>query len=541
MALRTTIKNQLKGGSLPYPVKFGDWDTPKNTTPDGKQVWLYIGDSLAQGTNQGTDTGPEPYYANSVMYWNEGSSAVVSVTTTDVGNASAGSLWPKFGIDYYKRTGYKCVFIRSGVGGSNFFPDGDSNNWYDYVGQFASAILNTKNCLANLGLTEVRGVIFLCGINDARDAQDLGAIRYSIFDVIRRTNNRLGHPPIYFFNIGRDENGTGRGQRVLAVDSYITEACSYYSNCNEVIRLSDYITTPFIYSNSFADVHLSQFGYDFIAAKAVKNMVNTGLISNTPRSYTYSSTVTQTLSRLPGLTEEEKMAVNDFIEYLHSKSEWSGKIDSFYCPLFLQPSNCLQDWRRNVKLTLPGSAIVLKNRGGLRTDGTVGGRIMSGFTPSIDGVNYVQNSAMAGAWVFRDNQATGANYYLMGVNDGTQRLDITYNNTNSRIQSTINSISQATYGVNRQFQRNSLYVAYRNSSTNTNITENYQSTTGVIASIGVPNREVPIGCNDLNGTLGNGGKFDIGPILFGGASSAPNGFVYKKVRELTIDFLIMRD
>lgn len=541
MALRTTIKGELRGRSLSYPVKFGEFDNSKNTTVDGRQVWLYFGDSLALGTNQGTDTGPEPYYANSVYYWNEGSSAAVAVTTSDIGNANAGSMWPKFGIDYYKRTGLRCVFVRNGIGGSNYFPDGDTNDWYDYVGQYAQAVSTTKDCLANLGLTEVRGVIILCGINDARNAQDMSAIKTAIMMLVPKVNRTLGTPQIYFINVGRDENGNGRGQRVLQVDEGIQDACKYFANCWEVIRLSDYITTPFIYSNSFADVHLTQFGYDFIGAKAVKNMLSMGLISNTPRKYTYGTTVSATLSRLQGITEDDKMAVNDFIEYMVSKSEWTAKFDAFYCPLFNDPSNCIQDWLRDKKLTFPGSGKVLPNRGGLRTDGTTGGRIMSNYTPSVDAVNYAQNNAMAGAWVFVDNQPTGADYFVMGVNDGTQRISINYNNANSNIRSSINSISQAIYGVNRQFQRNSLYVAYRNSSTNTNITENFQSTTGAITSIGVPTREVPIGANDNNGTPASGMAATFGPIFFGAASSAPNGFMYKKIRELIVDMIIQRE
>lgn len=541
MALRTVFKGERKGKSMPYPVKFGELDNAKNTTVDGKQVWVYFSDSTAI-TNQGTDTAPEVFYANSVFYWNAAGSNVIAVTNNDIPTkATAGTLMVKLGIDMYKRTGFKPVFVTNNTGGSNFFPDGDTNNTYDYVVQFGDGISDTKNALISLGLTEVRGVFIQKGVNDARAAQDIGAVRYAIFNLVDKINSRLGVPRIHFVNIGRDENGNGRGQRILAVDSAITEVCNHFANCYEVLRMSDYIADPFIYSNSFADVHMTQFGLDFVGAKMCRNMVQMGLLSDTPRPYTYGVNVQPTLGRLPGVIDEEKWAINDFIEYLVSKSEWTAnKIDSFYLPLFNDPSNCLQDWVRDKKMTIPGTARVLTNRMGIQTDGTTGGRVMSNYTPSVDKVNYAQNNAMAGVWVFKDDQATGADYYLMGVADATQRISINYNNANSNLRSSINSVSQAIFGVNRQFQRNSLYIATRNSSTNTNIVENYQSSTGAVASIGIPTREVAIGCNDNNGVLGNPGKFRIGPVFFGAASGGPNSYFYKKLRELVIDFIIMR-
>lgn len=541
MALRTTIKKQLAGKSLPHPVKFGDWDTPKNTTANGEQVWLYIGDSLAQGTNQGTDTGPEPYYANSVGYWNNSTLAVNYVTTSDVVNSAAGSLWVKFGIDYYKRTGYKCVFVRNGKGGSTIYPNGDTNNWYDYVVQFGAAITETQNALTTLNLTEVRGVVILCGINDARNAQDLGAIRNAVFNLVDRINNRLKTPPVYFINIGRDENGTGRGQRVLAVDSYITEACNYYSNCNEILRISDYIADPFVYSQSFADVHPQQFGYDFLGAKAVRNMLLAGLISDTPRQYTYSAEALAVFSKLSNLTDEEKRSIADFVDYMTSKSEWTAGFDFFYLPLFKDPGNSSQCWIRSGKKFTGGA--ILTNRGGVRTDGvatTLAGRIMSNFTPSVDGVNYTQNNASIGAYVLKVTQTTGADHYLFSAGDASFLTHLLYSNTNSDKRFVVNSGSNGTRATGL-FKTAQYYSIYRSASGSDNIVEDYTSSTHTFASSGLPTVELVFGARNNNGTFASGMKVVFGAMFGGKASASPNNYQYKKIRELVVDFLVMRD
>jgi hypothetical protein len=522
-----------KRGSLPFPVKFGKWDTPANTTREGKQVWVYIGDSIAQGTNQGTDTGPPVFYANTVRYWNPGSSDFVSITTNDIGGALAGSAWVKFGTDYYKRTGYQIDWVSGGTGGANYFPDGDTNNFYDYVVQWNNVMISVANALAFHGLREVRGVIYLCGINDARASQDQSAINKAIFLLVSKTRKRLNGAQQYFINIGRDENGNGEGQRVQSVRKGIEDVCNYFSDCHIILRLGDLIVDPDIYSDSFADVHPNQFGYDYIGAKAVKNMLDGGLISNTPRKYTYTSNTAGIFKRLHGLTEDEKRAIHDFVEYLVSISSWN--MDSFVLPLFSQAGNCYQDWLRDVNYT---GGLIKKNRGGIETVGTLGSSINTNFTPSVDGVNYTQNLASVGCFLLKNNNPTGADHYLFGCRDATRLLHLRYAQATNDKRWIVNAASQGTIATGL-FKKNTLYAAVRTTSNSQSMIENYQSIPSVVASVGLPTRPIYFGSFNDQGTVNNFYKGVFGAFFIGGVPASTNNSFYKKVRELVVDFLIM--
>jgi hypothetical protein len=536
MALRTVLQGARKYQSLPHSVLFGEFDTPKNTTADGRQVWLYMGDSLAQGTNQGTDTGPPVYYANSIFYWNQGGGTIDPVTTNDVGNANAGSIWVKFGIDYYRKTGYRCVFVREGVGGSTVFPIGTTNNWFDYTQQYGQAVSDTQACLTNIGLQEIRGVILLCGINDARNSESLGMIKNAYYMWIEKINRTLKNPFIYFINIGRDENGTGRGQRVTAIDSYIEEVSAYFPNVRRILRLADYIDVPDIYSTSFSDVHLTQFGNDFVGAKCVRNMSQMGLIADKPRKYTYSSTVNAVFARFSNLSEEEKMVMSDFIEYMSAQGDLS--FDAFYLPLFKDSANCMQDWFRDKKMS---GGQVLPNRGGLRTYGTTASGIRSNFIPSTDGVNITQNNAMIGAFLLTNYQTTGADHYLFGVSDGTRVTQLLYSNTNVDKRWVMNGASNGTTGSGL-FKKNSFYAVWRRASGSDNLADNYSTTPHTLTSNGLPTVEVTFAMRNVSGTMSAPYAGLFGCLFLGGAgTSSVNGSIYKKIRELVVDFLVMRD
>lgn len=538
---KQTLKWSERIGNFGYSkIPFGNFDNPKNTTPDGKQIWLWISDSTPI-TNQSVDTAPEVFYANTVFYWNELSSLFTAVTSADIAPvATAGTSLVKFGTDYYKNTGYKIGFIAATSGGANFYPDGDTNNWFDYVVQFNNAIIETNQALAFWNLSEVRGVIIQNGINDARATQDLGAIRYSIYNLVDRINTQLQSPQCYFVNIGRDENGTGNGTRVQAVRSYIREVCSYNTNCHEVINLYDYITSPDIYSTSFADVHLTQFGLDFVGAKMVRNMLSLGLIKNEPRQYTYSTEALDVFRRLQGINEEEKRCIADFVDYLTSKSQWTALFDSFYFPFFTNKANCIQDWRRDGKqLRLQGRSRVLENRGGIETFAATD-RVDCNFNPSTDGVNYTQNAAMIMAYVLKNNQATGANAFLLSCNAGGFASELNFSNSNNDIRWNVNVGTQGSFGIGN-FKKNSLYIAYRSASNSNSLVQNYQSQPATSTSTSIPNQEFALGCRNVAGVYSLPQAGVYGPIGFGGNPLGPNTYLYKKIRELTIDFMVMRD
>jgi hypothetical protein len=64
-------------------VTIGRNTTVLDTDPDGKQVFLVIGDSKAAGSNNTTGPGPTPT-AGTVFQWDKVNNQVIQVTNTDV-------------------------------------------------------------------------------------------------------------------------------------------------------------------------------------------------------------------------------------------------------------------------------------------------------------------------------------------------------------------------------------------------------------------------------------------------------------------------
>jgi hypothetical protein len=147
------------------------------TNGAGQQGFLLVGDST---TGYATDDtyGPTPT-AGTVYEFN--GTDIVEVGATDLlntgfGGTGRGSMWPKFGIDYYAGSGKKPVFCDTHGFDSNLLWATDATNkWlYDATsllkGDLYDAMkIKADACLAEMSLTKFKGIFILLGVNDIGD------------------------------------------------------------------------------------------------------------------------------------------------------------------------------------------------------------------------------------------------------------------------------------------------------------------------------------------------------------------------------------
>lgn len=170
------VMNQMliQGGSgpaAPYADIVG-----VNTTAGGQQVFLTVGDSIAQGSNNATGPGPTPT-AGTVKQYNASNGTIIDIGATDVANrvANGGTFMPRCGINYNAATGKIPVFVSNGVA-SAFFEDNGAINWSAAGALRAQAETNVTTTLGLLGLTKLKGIYVILGINSARGVADMASV-----------------------------------------------------------------------------------------------------------------------------------------------------------------------------------------------------------------------------------------------------------------------------------------------------------------------------------------------------------------------------
>jgi hypothetical protein len=246
--------NKSSGADLPGV----NTSTGNNNVGPGFQPVLFFGDSNMAG--RGEVPGPTPV-PGTVYQWN--GSSIVAVTNNDLINAVVGSIGPKLGIEWYNRTGFKLVIIPRGSGGSNFYPDGDTNNWFLPGGTLWNpCVTSVNNCLNYLGVTELRFAFRKLGINDARaDQVALSNVLLGITDGQTRFRAAFGsRVPLLTCNVGQEENGIT--SRVLSVRQMIEDEAVNYARTYVAVRDENYLQ---YYKSD--KLHLGQTGLNLQAVE----------------------------------------------------------------------------------------------------------------------------------------------------------------------------------------------------------------------------------------------------------------------------------
>lgn len=510
------------------------YDKAANTNASLQQVIGCFGDSWEKGTahqfsSTSPDKGPEPSYASSAYYYS--SSTITEFANSDLPNATYGSWWPTWADLYYKVTSRKAVITNMGAGGSEFYPNGDNNNWYTSGTLYAAAVAEINAAMAAVGVSQPRMLHISCGINDARGAQSLANIESAIYSLVTRLQADFPGAPIIFNKI--PDISTADPARTLAINGYIQNCTTLYSNVHIATDLGQfeyYIDAP-------TDLlHLKQIGNELVGAKMIKDMRDKGLIANKPITRTYTSTVNAVINSMPVTpTERERRFICDMVSYLDRKSYWTN-LASFYWMDMANENNSKQDWIRSSKTLNKGSGATWVSGKGFQTDGTITGALGTNFIPSTDEVspNISAGNCFFFTWI--DTVYTSGLGTVMGAIGSTSsnQILITQKSDNSVEYSTNSAtVTQAASSV---VASNGGMAAGKVSTSAQTLLTTFEMTTinGTSANTtAYPDREIYLGALNNNGTIQQpfSGVFKCFFVSPGVTSVTPT-HIYKKIREL---------
>jgi hypothetical protein len=205
-----------------------------DTTPDGKQAFLIIGDSIAAGT--GETLGPETE-TNTLFCWN--GTSIDEITDTDISTnpgGTDGTMWKQFAIDHKANTGYASVVYNAGRSGSEIWKDATTINWSVDGDLYAPMVVSANNLLTFLNVQRFAGIHIIGGINDARGGEDIEDIRDAFDSLIERLTTDFPNTPILISQIGRTES-TIYNVKLYQIRNKIVDLCIDNSHVNLVGNL----------------------------------------------------------------------------------------------------------------------------------------------------------------------------------------------------------------------------------------------------------------------------------------------------------------
>lgn len=509
-------------------------DNSDNTNSSDQQVWGIFGDSKARGTSPNVnETGPEPFIDNIVYQYVSGSGTSV-INSGDVNGAVSGSPWMKWGIEYFRETSYKPVFVPRGVGGSNWANPGDNFAWDNSTTVYTLAKNAVNNACTDIGVTRPRGIMWILGANDERDGVSLATIQSAINQVIATCVADFPNTPIYLVNLGKTDNGVTA--RVLSIRQYLEDVCAAYPNQVFMMFREANILDHY---DPADNLHFTQFGNDFLGAKSVQDLKARGLIRNRPYPRTYGSTSSTIFSTVytggNALNTIEKNYINDAVEFLVTKGDWSS-IDSWGGLLLDSEAKSLKDMKRSTKDAVNHGA-TWRFKGGFETYASTSTYIDTNFKPSTDGVGYTQNTAYGSVFLLENKNATSTLACMMCAVGTTSTFLFTMaQGSTNGIVYRINSGTGGTYGSGNP-RPYALYFLRRTSSTNIILNEDGVGSSSTTTSTGVPNVNIYVGARNNNGVVDIPYAGRFGSWSFG--SNSINTFRFlRKRRELDIDLLL---
>lgn len=211
----------------------------EDTNSQGQQAFLFLGDSIIAGSNNTTGPGPTP--TSGTAYQWDNISSIIEIGSDDVVTIQPGqgTLIPQFAIDYNAATGYKAVAICRGSGGAEFYPDGDNNNWYSSGTLRAGAESAVTSTLTALGITKLKAIVVILGINDVRSSNSTTDIETGIDSFVTWVTTTYPGIPVLFYQIGR-ETSSSFSLKQYTVRHKIISVCQSNTDCHLVGNIASY-------------------------------------------------------------------------------------------------------------------------------------------------------------------------------------------------------------------------------------------------------------------------------------------------------------
>lgn len=197
------------------------------TSANNEEAFWVIGDSFAQGSNNTTGAGPDA--TGKGYYFRTSDNTIQPITTTDIPGASNGSPWPQFCIDYFNATGTKVIIIPNGIGGTKFI-----DSWNGTSSTYTTARTDAQDAMTAMGVTRLKGIIIICGVNDARGGDNINDIGAAIGRLFYQLNLDFPFTQIYVCMLGHSATNS---QRLSPVRGYVRDQVYNYTNAQIVCQI----------------------------------------------------------------------------------------------------------------------------------------------------------------------------------------------------------------------------------------------------------------------------------------------------------------
>lgn len=356
------------------PYSFGLPDT----TSDGKQAFLFIGDSTSSGVSNNSVT-----TVDNTVYSSDGS----SITELATG--------PQFGVTYNALTGYKPVIIARGVSGATIYPNGNNNNWFTSGDNYAPAAAVANNTLSLLGISRLKGIIINLGINDVNGVQTFVNITTGLNSLISRLQADFPNTPIVVFQIGR--NAAGMSARIASMRNLWRQTVIDNTNVHFCGGYASLVAPGSLYD---ADgIHLTPTGNGEAGKMAARWFFNSS----------YNKWARAVISaQFDELSSARKTLINDFFATASALAGYL-ELDSFYNFKTTTKNNCFVDWAFLVG-PLADNGFSFTSNSRISTNGS-STYFRTGFNPTLGPFKSSQNNVFT---EMRWNAAQTSGEYLCG-------------------------------------------------------------------------------------------------------------------------------
>lgn len=453
-------------------ISGGSYD-PSNTTPDGKQAFLVMGDSIANGSNNTNGPGPTPT-SGTVYQWN--GTAVIEIGATDVYNVPAGngSFMPKCGIDYNAATGNKPVYIPRGSSGAEFYPYLDNNNWYSTGTLRASTQTQVSNCLADMGLTKLKGAYLILGINDFRSTNVIADIRTGIDSFFLWFTTTYPGVPLYIAQVGFDGSSIHTTKQYQIAERIVAN-CQTYPDAKMAFNIRSLIGAG---GRGADNLHPNQIGQNFIGASFARAAFLEGAGFN---KWTQSILA----SWYSDITPARQALLNTCIASIGADL---FKLENLHWLKVSNANDIFCDLAFLGLATNSNAVVTLNDNVNTATASTQS--FITGYNPSVNILRASQNDVFYIAKIKTNSSAGSA--ALFGVSTPLFRLS----QSAGGLFCSVNSSTALTYEAEATFQSNNSYGIARNGASQIILKNGASVDSDAVASTGLANRLMRNGAID---------------------------------------------
>jgi hypothetical protein len=460
--------------------------TSDDTNGQGQQAILVIGDSFTKGSNDDTGPGPTPT-AGTSFYYRSSNNTVIEIGANDLEFArnppTDGSPWPQLAIDFNTITSRKAVIIPCGFGASTFAPNGDNNNWSTTGDNYAIAVGDAGNCMSLLGVTKLKAIIIILGINDARNAVSLATIQSDVASLITRLQTDFPDTDILVVQIGRSETAMGN-DRIYAVRQYLKTACI---DNDRVFMIGGLLGAPAAGLVSADNIHLSQTGNNAIGQ----------ILARWFQNDTYSKWARSVIcSHYDDLSTLRKDLIADVIDnnlsdYLIHEALFNYKTTI--------SANVFHDWAF-FNVTNNVGTISFTANSHVSSNGT-STFMRPGLAQSINTYVSTQNDYFESVKIKVNNTAAGTGAIVLGAIDGGSTIATQLGQTSgSLLVYRVNDVTATTSNSETKLNGDAEYLIARNGTSKFLYKNAVQVHTAVVSSTGLNSVSQNLGSNNSNGT-----------------------------------------